>query len=267
MTAIYFAHMWGSGLVTDELCPKIGVLASFANERAQRRSTYQDWKFMLQQSHLRGLAVDSGAYSFTKEPVPVDVSEYADFIERLGLASNPLVDMIFSLDVIGDWRASQRNTIALNARGLKVVPTWHAGSPIDVLKGMARDYPRIAIGGVARMKGEERRRVIAKAFSAVWPARIHGFGIHSPALLDEFPFDSVDATSAWQEVTFQGRVAMASGGLGSEKLDVHVRGTYPRTRIPAGESRLPMTVIARNILNIEHRYSMRWSRELARWRS
>ena len=270
MTMIYYAAAWNFGVHRDPACPKVATLSSWAAEHAQRNGAVKDWDFIWQQSFVRSLAIDSGAFTFLNYAKQPPVEDYIDFLRSRGLDRHPLVDMIFSLDVIGDWRATQRNTDRLWAAGIKAVPTWHAGSPIDVLTGMAKDYPRIAIGGLAgkSMRGK-REAVIADVFSRIWPCRIHGFGIHKAEILDRFPFDSVDATTEWMKVCAAGQISTPSGGAGSDAERMSSRSIYPRKvsgMALANESRLPMSMIARNILNIEHRYAMRWARELSRWR-
>ena len=270
VTVIYYAAAWNWGVHRDPVCPKIATLISWAAEHDQSKSSVRDWDFIWQQSFVRSLAVDSGAFSFLKYDKSPSVDDYIDFIKARGLHQNQNVDMVFSLDVIGDWRATQRNTDRLWAAGIKAVPTWHAGSPIDVLKGIARDYPRIAIGGLAGKKMRHaREQIISDAFAHVWPCRIHGFGIHKPEILDRFPFDSVDATSEWMNVCMVGTINIPSGGAGSAPERFNSRKVFPRklsSAAMAHESRLPMNMIARNILNLEHRYSMRWGKELSRWR-
>lgn len=257
MTRIYAAQGWGFGLETDPRVPKISCLLSWA-------AADEDWDWIFQQSYLRSLAVDSGAYSFATLNKTPTVQAYADWLHRRNLVHNPLVDAIFALDVIDSWQASKRNTDKLLAMGIPAIPTWHAGEPYDVLQGMAKDYPRIAIGAFARRSPEQKMRVAEEVFSRVWPCRIHGFGLHSEKFLERFPFDSVDATSQWYRVVFTQTVKVPNG---TELQPVCTRGVYPRSRKAIGPDAcmMPMHSIARWVLALEQKSQLRWGKELARF--
>lgn len=146
---------------------------------------------------IRDWILDSGAYSAKHSGREIGLGEYIDFCHKVMESKSP-PSAIFALDVIGDWRASMSNTEAMWKAGVQAIPCYHAGEPTDVLVGMARDYPRIAIGGVAGIVyGKDREKYLRSIFGKVWPKRVHGFGISTIELCSAFPFDSVDASS-WE---------------------------------------------------------------------
>ena len=100
------------------------------------------------------------------------------------------------MDVIGDWTASLKNTKEMWRQGVPAIPCYHHGEPWDVLKGMAKDYPKIALGGVA-MKHGIKNKFAEQCFARVWPKRMHGFGYGSEKSIIALPWDSVDATN-WE---------------------------------------------------------------------
>jgi hypothetical protein len=83
------------------------------------------------------------------------------------------------------------------AAGVEAIPTFHQGSPWDVLVGLCRDYPKVAIGGVALKRTKFKEDFAADCFRRVWPHRLHGFGYGAARYLRKFPFHSVDATN-WE---------------------------------------------------------------------
>ncbi len=169
---------------------KPGLLASFVYLRSFQEKRTQGLYDM------RDWVLDSGAFSAHSSGKPIKLQEYIDTCKHL-LATDSLLAEVFALDVIGDWRASIRNCEAMWRQGIPAIPAFHRGSPESELKAIARDYPKVALGGVARLKGAEKLRWASQCFARVWPKRIHGFGFATEEAVLSLPFHSVDATS-WE---------------------------------------------------------------------
>lgn len=151
----------------------------------QKRYAYRDW------------ALDSGAFTARASGKPIELAAYTDFCLELQDKDETLVE-IFALDVIGDWRAGLRNTEFMWKRGVQAIPCYHIGEPEDLLTGLAKDYPKIALGGVADMRGSKRKLEWAsQCFARVWPKKIHGFAVAQDDLVMALPWHSVDASS-WE---------------------------------------------------------------------
>jgi len=144
--------------------------------------------------HYRDWVMDSGAFSAHASGKRIDLSAYIDTCLRLK-AEDPTLSEVYSLDVIGDWRASLENCETMWARGVSAIPCYHVGEPDAVLKGMAKDYPKIALGGCVGFKAKDK--FAAQCFARVWPKRIHGFGFGTEASIMALPWHSVDATN-WE---------------------------------------------------------------------
>ena len=155
-------------------------------------------KLLLDRSRwrVRSYCIDSGAFSAWNSGAVIDLDDYIRTTKEL-LATDPLLTEVFALDVIGDWRASLRNTEAMWAAGVPAIPTYHLGEPEDVLTGIARDYPKIAIGGIAKLRGAKKKWFAEQCFARVWPKKIHGFGVGTREMVLAVPWSSVDATS-WE---------------------------------------------------------------------
>jgi hypothetical protein len=145
---------------------------------------------------IRDWVMDSGAFSAHAQGTEINLADYIDTCKRLLDEDSSLIE-IYALDVIGDWKASKRNTEKMWKAGVEAIPCFHGGEPWDALKGMAKDYPKIAIGGVARRKGNIKMNFAQQCFARVWPKKIHGFGYGTREAVLTLPFHSTDSTS-WE---------------------------------------------------------------------
>lgn len=144
---------------------------------------------------LRNYVLDSGAFTAHSSGKPIEVQTFLDAVKRYRDMGIVPVE-IFSLDVIGDWKGTKANTEFLWKNGVHAIPAFHHGEPEDVLKGYAKDYPKIALGGAVGLPPKEKKRWVQQCFARVWPKPIHGFGF-GPWALREFPFHSIDC-SDWE---------------------------------------------------------------------
>jgi hypothetical protein len=147
--------------------------------------------------HFRDWVMDSGAFSADRSGTAIELAAYIDACKEL-LATDPMLTEVYALDVIGDWRASMKNTDAMWAAGVPAIPCYHVGEPEDALLGMARDYPKIALGGAVGLKTKVKRAWAAQCFARIWPKAVHGFGFGAEWSVMELPFHSVDATN-WEQ--------------------------------------------------------------------
>ena len=157
-------------------------LKGFLKQR--ERYVYRDW------------VLDSGAFSAHASGNAIDLQEYIETAKRL-LAEDSTLSEVYALDVIGDWKATQKNTEAMWAAGVPAIPTFHGGQPWHALEGFAGDYPKIALGGVARRPAVQKLTWAQQCFARVWPTKIHGFGFGSGSHILALPWHSVDATN-WE---------------------------------------------------------------------
>jgi hypothetical protein len=144
--------------------------------------------------HFRDWVMDSGAFSAHNSGTVIDLQAYIDCCKRLQDEDKQLTE-VFSLDVIGDWRAGLKNCDEMWRQGVEAIPTYHVGEPVDVLVGMAKDYPKIALGGAVGYRGKDKWA--EQCFSRVWPAKIHGLGFGGEKSIMALPWHSVDASN-WE---------------------------------------------------------------------
>ena len=144
--------------------------------------SYRDW------------VMDSGAFSAHNSGEVISLQSYIEACKSLKESDQTLTE-VFSLDVISDWKASLKNCEAMWNQGVEAIPCYHVGEPEHVLKTLARDYPKIALGGAV---GYRKKDAWAQeCFSRVWPKKIHGFGFGSEKSIMAMPWHSVDATN-WE---------------------------------------------------------------------
>ena len=155
-------------------------LAPFLKNR--HRYAYRDW------------VLDSGAFSAHNSGTEIKLQDYINCCKELQ-ATDPTMTEVFALDVIGDWKASLKNCEEMWRQGVEAIPCYHVGEPETELRAMAKDYPKIALGGCVGYK--QKLKFAEQAFARVWPKAIHGFGFGSEKDIMALPWHSVDATN-WE---------------------------------------------------------------------
>lgn len=204
----------------------------------RHRYAYRDW------------VMDSGAFSAHNSGTKIELQGYIDKCKEL-LASDPTLSEVYSLDVIGDWKASLKNTEEMWRQGVPAIPCFHVDEPWDLLIGMARDYFKIALGGVAYAKIRKKEWWAGQCFNRIWheigPTRVHGFAYGGEKALLTFPFHSVDATN-WE-------LGPCKFGRWKSYGDqaVSVRGSKQNLRIEV-----------EFYLKLEQRARKRWAKEMVR---
>ena len=194
--------------------------------------------------HIRDWVLDSGAYSAHNSGKSIDLQEFIDTALRL-LEEDPTLTEVFGLDVIGDWEATNKNVEEMWRQGVPAIPTYHIGEPEEYLLHIAKEYPKIALGGVARMPAGPRIEWARQCFHRVWPTRIHGFGFGGKKDMISLPWDSVDSAS-WE---------MKPGVFGIwhsyNNAPLKIRGTGQDLRVEV-----------EHFLELEHRARIRWTKTL-----
>jgi len=155
---------------------------------------YRDW------------VMDSGAFSAYNSGVEISLNRYIDECLEL-LSTDPTLTEVFSLDVIPKdhkpatvqhaAEQSVKNCEEMWRQGVPAIPTFHRGEEESFLMMMAKEYPKIAIGGVALLRGDQKFLFCEQVFARVWPKKVHGLGMASEELVYGLPFHSTDATN-WE---------------------------------------------------------------------
>jgi hypothetical protein len=147
------------------------------------------------QYHMRDWVMDSGAFSVHNAGHSIRLQDYIDCCKRL-FETDPYLTEVYSLDIIrGDWREGVKNAEEMWRQGVQCVPCYHFGEPVELLKSLARDYPKIAFGGTVGLSMKQRLDWYRDSLQAIWPARVHGFGCTHKETLTQVPLHSCDSTT------------------------------------------------------------------------
>lgn len=203
---------------------------------------FRQWQQIKNQVSFRFWVLDSGAFSAHNSGAVIKLPDFIRLCQMLKATDTTLRE-VYSLDVIGDWRASESNCRAMWRAGIEAIPCYHHGEPWDVLLGLARDYPKIALGGAVGL-GHAKTTWAKQCFDKVWPAKIHGFGFGSEKALSQFPFHSVDATNWFMS-------------------PAHQRwGAYGKMTVKTGPVK-DLRAQVRYYLRLEHQARGRWAAKMA----
>lgn len=175
---------------------KLKVLESYYYLRSKKQ-------FLPLIAQMKAFLLDSGAFTFLqhKHNGRIDwdkyVEEYAKFINDYD------VRLFFELDIdslLGikevEWLRAKLERLT----GKQPIPVWHKNRGKEGFLKMCREYPYVALGGIASK--EIPTELYKKAFP--WFIRtahqhgckIHGLGFTQIVELPKYKFDSVDST-AW----------------------------------------------------------------------
>jgi hypothetical protein len=136
--------------------------------------------------------LDSGAYSAMTSNAKLKVNEYIDFC----LKEKDRFDVIASLDVIMDWKATEKNHLTMKSAGVVSIPCFHVAEPFDFLKKLTEGNDYIALG----VAGNQRRNKavmqwLIKCHSILKGKKVHGFGLTGFTVMKSFNWFSVDSTT------------------------------------------------------------------------
>ena len=157
--------------------------------------------------------LDSGAFSAFTKNISIDIDKYIDYIKKY----NSFLTLYTVLDVIGDWKETEKNQQYMESKGLEPLPTFHYKSPLSELKRLVDKYDYIALGGLVPIMGQRKilKNWLSACFSIIkLKSKIHGFGVNSFWCWKQFPFYSVDATS-WLTPARYRRMTIFSKGATS----------------------------------------------------
>lgn len=193
MTTLHLAYAGPAPALLEGLKPQgrivdPALLVSFPyfSQFAKYRDRYSFRSWML----------DSGAFSAFNSGKPIDIDAYIDFCkERMEDKQPPTI--IAALDVIGDWRATMRNTEKMLKAGVPAMPTYHVGEPLEFLLAVASEFDMIGLGGMTELRGRRKIEWAKAVFDHVWPKKMHGFGVAEERVLMALPFYTADASS-WE---------------------------------------------------------------------
>lgn len=193
--------------------------------------------------------LDSGAFSAWKSGRTID----REALTRETL--NPYWRESVALDVIGDWRGSRENFLAMRAAGSPAMPVFHYREPFDLLDEYCALSPKVGLSCFLGEGDRESFRWMDECFRRAYPFRFHSFGASSREVLTRYPFHSADAVS-WAIEAFQFGRCSALGIKRGKRL--HAK---PAERAQDARHLLPAI---QGLADLQHELQGRWAKELQR---
>lgn len=153
-----------------------------------------------------GYYLDSGAFTVWRQGRAIDLAAYVEFIKR----HEHLLAGYIALDVIpgepGRMPTEEEAKIAtdktmanldlMRVAGLKPIPVYHEGEPIEVLDEYVRQgHDLIALGGTASRGRPEMVDWLLPLFERFPEQKFHGLAMTQARIIRHLPFYSVDSTS------------------------------------------------------------------------
>lgn len=157
---------------------------------------------------------DSGAFSAASIGAQITVPDYAAWLRDHA----DVINAAATLDVIGDHRATARNTGQLLERVgdlVQIVPAFHVNTPWPELHAICADgHPYVALGGAVgyhqRTDALMRWCIRAHRVARDHDTRLHGFGLTRPPYPVRLPWYSVDS-AYWESAARTGGLSLWDG--------------------------------------------------------
>ena len=190
--------------------------------------------------------LDSGAFSAHTLGKEINLKEYCRYIHENQdlIRVEDGVQMIATLDSIGDADKTYENLIEMQRQGVRSIPTFHMGEDERYLDWYVANYEYISLGGLVGANPKQLVIWLDRMFSkhildgAGRPkTRVHGFGITSIPIMERYPWYSCDSSS-WIQTTSHGGITIPGYGnldISAESPNRHNAGQHLRTMTPADQ--------------------------------
>lgn len=155
--------------------------------------------------------LDSGAFSAHTLGVKLDINEYCDYIKRnrdiLRVEDGAVMASV--LDGIGDPLKTYQNQRHMEYLGATPLPCFHKGEDERYLELYMKEYSYITIGGMVGSSVQQLRVWLDRIWDRYLTdgagrakLKVHGFGLTSFDLMQEYPWFSCDSSSWIQAAAF-----------------------------------------------------------------
>lgn len=217
LAGIFTANFKIGGSLWERLTP---------NEQYQRASAtnlLESYHYIHRQAFVdsirgegRKVFLDSGAFSAFTKGVEIDMRGYCDYIIRNEDIIEKVDGTILAsvLDGIGDPLKTYQNQLAMESMGVRPLPCFHYGEDERYLEWYIANYDYITLGGMVPISTPQLflwlDRIWGKYLtdgSGRPKIKVHGFGLTTPALMERYPWYSVDSSS-WVQIARVGGMLM-----------------------------------------------------------
>lgn len=150
------------------------------------------------------LLVDSGAFTAWKAGQTIHIDEYCDFIA--GLPIKPW--RYFTLDVVGDPKATRRNYDIMRERGLTPAPIFTRGDDPQSLEDYYQTSDLVGIGGLVGTRGN--KGFVNGIMRRIGQRKVHWLGFTSLDYIKHYRPYMCDSSS-WESGARYGRINLYMG--------------------------------------------------------
>ena len=161
------------------------------------------------------IMLDSGAFTAFTQGKNVNLLDYMDYINK----NSEYVTRYIALDVIGDSRLTLSLYTVMREQGLRPVPVFHYGEPLDLLEryiSMGADF--VALGGSVPVRDKGVVAAWCEMLGAAFPGvAFHLLGSSSPKILQTGALASCDS-STWYMLAVNGTPRSIPGKTREAKL-------------------------------------------------
>jgi hypothetical protein len=158
--------------------------------------------------------LDSGAFSAWTLGATLSVEDYCGYINRnrdiLRIEDGDLMASV--LDGIGDPYKTYQNQLEMEWRGVRPLPCFHFGEDERYLEWYIENYSYITIGGMVGKTQQQLTTWLDRIFdryicdkSGKPRLKVHGFGLTSIPMMENFPWYSCDSSS-WIQYAVYGHI-------------------------------------------------------------
>lgn len=214
--------------------------------------------------------LDSGAFSAYTLGVELSVPAYCEYIKRNRdiIRTEDGSMMASVLDGIGDALKTYQNQKHMEHLGVTPLPCFHANEDTQYLDYYVQNYEYITLGGMVGSSTEQLRNWL----DGIWEKhlldgagrakiKVHGFGITSIPLMQEYDWYSCDSSSWIQSAAFGTVVHPKFGSLSvSEKSPSRHDAMQHVTTVTPIEQQAIFDDLARNGFTYERLSSIYESR-------
>lgn len=162
------------------------------------------------------LFVDSGAFSAMTCGIDVDLQSYIKWLKD----NESVITIYANLDTVGDAQKTYDTQKEMERAGLKPLPVFHTGEPMEWLQRYIDEgYTYICLGGMVPYASDRKKLIkwIGMCFDLVEKSgkdvKFHAFGMTNFEFMKAYPWASVDS-STWSTSFRFGQVHLFDDKLG-----------------------------------------------------
>lgn len=162
---------------------------------------YQNDKVLkyVKSEHCKEFILDSGAFTFLNKKKEIDfvkyAEEYANYVKENNIKNFIELDLY---NIIGIEKTEKIRQMIEEITNKKTIPVFHRSLGIDYFHKLIKEYPYIAIGGLASKDIAKHEYKYLEYFvreAKKTNTKIHGLGLTAQKAMKEYKFDSVDSTT------------------------------------------------------------------------